>query len=77
MNLQSRKINFVQEFLKLNNEKVISKLEKLLKDEKSKLPTKPLSLKQLNSMIDKAEDDSKQNRKKNVRQLKKEVNSWK
>jgi hypothetical protein len=33
MDLQTRKLNFIQEFLRLNNEKLISKLENLLKSE--------------------------------------------
>jgi hypothetical protein len=35
MDLQSRKIEFVQEFLKLRSEEAISRLEKLLKKEKA------------------------------------------
>jgi hypothetical protein len=37
MDLESRKIEFVQEFLKLQSEEVISKLEQLLKKEKKLL----------------------------------------
>ena len=35
MNLEARKIEFVQEFLKLQSEEVISRLEKILKKEKN------------------------------------------
>jgi len=35
MDLQSRKIEFVQEFLKLQSEEAISRLEKLLKKEQA------------------------------------------
>lgn len=34
MDLQTRKLNFVQEFLALSNEKIIGKLESVLKKEK-------------------------------------------
>ena len=34
MDLQTRKLNFVQEFLALSNEKIIDKLESVLKKEK-------------------------------------------
>ena len=36
MDLQSRKIEFVQEFLKVQSEEVISRLEKVLKKENKK-----------------------------------------
>jgi hypothetical protein len=37
MDLQTRKLNFIQEFLSLSNEKVIGKLESLLEKEKKDL----------------------------------------
>ena len=37
MDLQSRTLIFIQEFLKVNNEELISKLESILKKEKQKL----------------------------------------
>ena len=36
MDIQTRKLNFIQEILAIINEKVISKLESLLKKEKKK-----------------------------------------
>jgi len=36
MDIQTRKINFVQEFLRLRNIKLIEKLEKILLEEKAK-----------------------------------------
>lgn len=79
MDLQLRKIHFVQDFLRLNNESVLNKLEILLKKEKEKLYTqelKPFSSEEFNSMIDQAEEDSKENRGKNARQLRNEIDSW-
>ena len=35
MNLEARKIEFVQEFLKLQSEEAVSRLEKILKKEKN------------------------------------------
>ena len=37
MNLEARKIQFVQEFLKLQSEEIVSRLEKILR--KEKIPT--------------------------------------
>ncbi len=79
MDLQVRKINFVQEFLRLSDEQIINKLERMLKSEKTKLydiNPEPLSMNEFNRMIDKAEDDSKNNRVKSVHELKKDVASW-
>jgi hypothetical protein len=79
MDLQVRKINFVQEFLRLSDEQIINKLEHMLKSEKTKLydiNPEPLSMNEFNRMIDRAEDDSKNNRVKSVHELKKDVGSW-
>ena len=70
MDLQSRKIEFVQQFLKLQSEEVISQFENLLKKksviEKS---VKPMSIKELNSRIDKSENDFKTGKFKTSEQL--------
>ena len=79
MDLQVRKIHFVQEFLRLNNEQIVNKLEGILKTEKSKLyndSPKILSMDEFDSMIDKAEDDSKNNRLKSAHELKNDIKSW-
>jgi hypothetical protein len=79
MDLQVRKIHFVQEFLRVNNEKIIDKLEGMLKSEKSKLyasDPEPYTMAELNIIIDNAEDDVKNNRVKNVHDLKKEIKTW-
>ena len=47
MNLEARKISFVQEFLKLQNEEIIDGLEKFLRKQKAELlesNLKPMSL---------------------------------
>ena len=79
MDLQIRKIHFVQEFLRVNNEQIIDKIENMLKSEKSnfydKMPA-AMSMDEYNSVIDSAEDDSKNNRMKNVQELKKDIKSW-
>ena len=79
MELEVRKIHFIQEFLRLNNETAVGKLETVLKAEKKKIYSKepkPMSMAELDSMIDRAENDSKNKRIKNVHDLKKEVKTW-
>ncbi len=79
MNLQSRKIIFVQEFLRLQNEGIIEGLEKFLKKQRTKLYEKniqPMSLKQFNDEIDKSILDSKKDNIIEGSQLKSEVLKW-
>lgn len=79
MDLQSRKIHFVQEFLRLNNEQIISKFEHMLQTEKKKLyaeSTSPMSLADLNQIIEKAEDDASTGRVKEINELNSDIDSW-
>ena len=79
MNLEARKIEFVQEFLKLSNEQIIDKLEVLLKAEKTKLYSNnlvPLSVEELSQSIDEAENDATNKRSRNIDALKNEIKSW-
>jgi hypothetical protein len=62
MDLQSRKIEFIQAFLKIKSEEAISKLETLLEKEvnKSKKDNhNPISKEELNLRIDQSESDFK------------------
>lgn len=78
MDLQSRKIEFVQEFLKLQSEEAISRLEKLLKIEKkwNKDALKPMTVKEFHARIDKSLEDSKKGRLTEVNQLLSEIEKW-
>jgi len=74
MDLQTRKIEFVQEFLKLQSEEVISQLENLLKNRNKKdvdedETFKIISIEEFNNRIDKSEDDFKKGRYKTTSQL--------
>ena len=80
MDIQTRKINFVQEFLRLRNIKLIEKLEKILLEDKAKeyeANLKPMSVDNFNKMIDKSIDDAKQGNVVNARELKESVKKWK
>jgi len=71
MDLQTRKIEFVQKFLKLQSEEVISQFESLLKNKSSrKSPAiTPMSIEELNSRIDKSELDFKNGKFKTSSEL--------
>lgn len=72
MDLQTRKIEFVQEFLKIQSEELISQLENLLKN-KSDFDDNdvfnPMSIEEFNNRIDQSEDDFKNGRYKTTSQL--------
>jgi soluble cytochrome b562 len=79
MNIQTRKLNFVQEFLQLSNEGIIDKLAAVLKQERKKQfekSIKPMSLDGLNKLIDKAEKDAKEGRVTEAKALKKAIKAW-
>jgi hypothetical protein len=80
MDIQTRKINFVQEFLRLRNIKLIAKLEKILFEDKAKdyeANLKPLSIDNFNNMIDKSIEDANQGNVVSARDLKESVKKWK
>ena len=61
MDIQSRKIEFMQEFLKIQSEEVISKLENILRKGKSNaenIDFNPMSIEEFNLRIDKSMNDS-------------------
>ena len=65
--------------MRLKDESIIDKLNKLLKSERKKKierDLKPFSKKELDEMIDSAEDDSKNERLTSANDLKNEVDSW-
>ena len=79
MNLEARKISFVQEFLRLQNEDIISGFEALLRQRKVELieqNLKPMSMDQYNAEIDQAMDDSKNGRMIKLEDLKAKVQKW-
>lgn len=73
MNLETRKIEFVQEFLKLQDEKAIELFEELLKKEKEQLLNEklnPMRSKRPNMEIESSLDDSENDRVTRARDLK-------
>jgi len=80
MDLSTRKIRLIRELSKLNNESIIEKLENTLHQEKKKILENDLnemSIEEFNSIIDQAEDDSKNNRLYNAAQIIKDIDKWK
>jgi hypothetical protein len=80
MDLQTRKIEFIQEFLKIQKEEAVIRFEKLLEKEKSKMKSddlKPFSIEEFNKRIDSSISDSILNRITNNSDLLNEIQTWK
>lgn len=69
MDIQARKIVFIQEFLELQSEDAISRLENFLRIEKES-DIKPMTTQELNQRIDQSEADFENNRFKSNAELK-------
>ena len=79
MDLQTRKISFVQEFLRLQNEEIVSLSEQILRRRKAELldgSLVPMSGEQLNEEIDRALEDPKNDTVISAKDLKNEIKKW-
>lgn len=79
MDIQTRKIEFIQQFLKLKSEKTIMRLEKLLKNETSQNDLKsfePMSINEFNQRLDQSMEDSKNDRLVSIDDLKSQIAKW-
>ena len=79
MDLQTRKISFVQEFLSIQSEEVVSRLEKYLKKEKITMEEKafkPMTIKEFQSRIDQSMEDSKNGRVIEANELLEDIKKW-
>ena len=80
MDLQSRKLEFIQEFLKIQNEDLMQRLENVLKNRKNYADDsdfQPMTVEELQSRIETALDDSKNGRMTSQEDLLKEMKTWK
>ena len=79
MDLQSRKISFVQEFLSIESEELISRLENFLKKEKKVNSNKefsPMTMEEFQNRINQSMEDSKNGRVISSKDLLKEIKEW-
>ena len=76
MDLQTRKIIFVQEFLKLQSEKAVSHLESLLKKETKASIENPMSIEDYHHRINQSIDDSKNDRLTESNDLLSQIEKW-
>jgi hypothetical protein len=79
--VESKKLHLIEEFLKIQNEDIINKIEVIINEERHKslkdVFNSPFSTKELDEMIDQAEADAKHGRVYSTKDLKKQIQSWK
>lgn len=80
MDIQSRKIKFIQAFLKLQNEETILELEKTLKKKLSKSTSSEnrssMSINEFNERIDQSMSDSENGHLTKASDLKAKMEKW-
>tara|TARA_B100000678_G_C18079301_1_gene450002 strand:- start:327 stop:569 length:243 start_codon:yes stop_codon:yes gene_type:complete len=79
MDLQTRKLELIQEFLKIQGEDVILRLEKVLRkenEESEKQDFKPMTIEEFNSRSAQSMQDSKNGRLIEASELKDKIDKW-
>lgn len=79
MDLQTRKLTFVREFLNIQNEDIVDRFEKMLKKEKSRSienDIQPMALDEFYKRIDQSMLDSKHGKLTDIDKLIKEIEEW-
>ncbi|NRS87107.1 hypothetical protein HNQ02_000007 [Flavobacterium sp. 7E] len=79
MDLQSRKISFVQEFLSIESEELISRFENLLKNKNTAFKNTELNsmtISELNRRIDQSEEDSSKGKLTEMEDFLDEIEKW-
>jgi hypothetical protein len=79
MNIQARKLVLIEEFIRISDETLITKLESFLKKEKKIMHErvlKPMSVNEFHEMIEKAKQDSEDGKVISQQELKKKVKTW-
>lgn len=80
MDIQARKLHFVQEFLRVADDDLVTKLEKLLLIERKKKLNRGLdllTLKEFNEIVEKSEEDIENGRVTEARNLIDHIETWK
>jgi hypothetical protein len=80
MDIQARKLHFVQEFLRVADDDIVTKLEKLLQFERQKKLTEDLNAMTMNEfkeIVEKSEEDFKNGRVTEARNLIGQIETWK
>ena len=80
MSFQARNLVLIEEFLRISDESLITKIESFIKNEKKishEKNLKPMSLDEFHDMINRSNQDSVAGRVISHEELRKKVKSWK
>ena len=77
MDLQTRKILFVQEFLSIDNEDTVAFFESLLKEEQEHGEIEPMTSEELEKRVAQSEKDFAEGKFISSEDLLKEIENWK
>ena len=81
MGIQSRKIEFIQKFLRIESEELLLRLESILKKESisdyNQEETKPMTMKEFDERIEKSMKDSRNDKVVSAEDLLKKIDKWK
>lgn len=80
MSIQARKLVLIEEFLRISDESLITKIESFIKNEKKishEENLKPMSLDDFHQMISQSKHDSDAGRVISHEELRKKIKSWK
>ena len=80
MNIQARKLVLIEEFLRISDENLITRLESFIKQEKKisyERNLQPMSVNEFHEMIDQAKRDSEEGRVTSHQELQNKVKTWK
>lgn len=79
MTVEARKLHFIEEFLKITDEKIISQMEAIMRNEELnhyEQSLKPMSMSEFHSMVDQAKQDVENGRVTSHESLKQEIQAW-
>jgi hypothetical protein len=79
MDISAKKLELIEEFLKISDESIIEKLESLIRLEKKKTKAakvKPMQMDDFKKMIDQAKKDKDEGRVISHQDLKSKIKSW-
>lgn len=80
MNLETKKLEFIEEYIRLNDESIINKLEEVLREEKRKSlkeeRVRPLTQAEMDAMLEESEEDIRQGNVLSHESVKQEVLRW-
>ncbi len=77
MDLQTRKLNFIQDFLKLESEKTIAQFEKLIRNKAAnEEELNPMTVDEFHKRINKSLEDVKNGKVTDANDLLTEIEKW-